>query len=468
MKKRILSSLLICLMVCVFCVNNACADQGSDVQANSIKALEKLVNSLQSQLVAQNKEMKSLQGELANLVNKKSTKDLAKQEKLEEQVKCLERDLEELRVDKATSYAKPGAPIVTDTMPAWLEGLNFSGDIRLRYQADFKRGGNRDRHRAARLRLRYGFTKQITDELMAEFKIGTGNYSGDRDSENATLGYDNASGGFDKVHLWLDRAYMKYNPEWMDGLTLYGGKYPENWKNHCVLYCPTPTGVDGIGQSMTFNVSDATSINFNTAQLIVSENSTKDADSELYVFDLGFKTKLGEDYNCLSWGMNAVAYLFDGWVEAGSSELGTGNGSLMKNPRVVVGSMDVGFNLGDTPVSFFALGAMNVNEKVTSGIQNQKKGWAAGVTLNALDKVGDWSLFYQYAYLEENVMAGSLIDTDLGAGHEGHWLSGSYRVLEQTDFNVTLIMPRGLGDIAGSDSGSFEDVFCKFQILTRF
>ena len=124
-------------------------------------------------------------------------------------------------------------------MPAWADGLKFGGDFRLRYEGIYGRKGlhpfalaadtygrprygptglrarsPNDRSRF-RYRLRFGFEKAITEELTMGFRLASG--TGAATSTNETMG-DSFMGD----PLWIDQAYLKYEPLAVRGLTTAG------------------------------------------------------------------------------------------------------------------------------------------------------------------------------------------------------------------------------------------------------
>lgn len=146
---------------------------------------------------------------------------------------------------KTERWGEPGA------LPEWLDRFTFEGDVRLRYDsfslgkdntpagiANYVSGtgltrgadlvgsnGNlsgvpsvntQDDFNRTRLRLRFGATAKISDNVSAGFRIATGSSSGPT-STNQTLGQ-----GFNKYSLVLDRGYITLKPtQW---LSLTGGR----------------------------------------------------------------------------------------------------------------------------------------------------------------------------------------------------------------------------------------------------
>ncbi|RXK87865.1 hypothetical protein EST62_05875 [Chlorobaculum sp. 24CR] len=87
---------------------------------------------------------------------------------------------------------------------------NWKGDIRYRYQSEIKQDNehSRDRHR---IRVRFGVTPWINEELSAGLRLATGNDS-DPISRNQTL-----ENGFSAKNIMLDEAYINYHPMFLNG-----------------------------------------------------------------------------------------------------------------------------------------------------------------------------------------------------------------------------------------------------------
>ena len=86
---------------------------------------------------------------------------------------------------------------------------NWKGDIRYRYQSEIQQDQNhsRDRHR---LRVRFGVSPWINEELSAGLRLATG--SSETTSRNQTL-----DDGFAPKDIRLDEAYINYHPMFFDG-----------------------------------------------------------------------------------------------------------------------------------------------------------------------------------------------------------------------------------------------------------
>lgn len=468
MKKSKMVRLCMALLVsCLFMANTTFADQGVDVGVDTAKMM-KMIQDLQQDLVdvqkdnaAMKKDNAKLEAELNTLrdVEPKVVKDT----ELANQVKGLQREIQTLKSQKAAPVVVPEVP--TGNVPAWLNGTHFGGDMRVRMQTDSNSGSDKDRIRG-RFRLRYGISKQVNEELKAGFVMATGDSSTQTDEANrrssaVTMG--GTANGFDKYSLWLDQAYLQYKPNALQtddlNITFFGGKFKENWKHKGILIHPEAVGFDGFGQSIKYDLGDGLKADFNMAQLFISESSGEDGDSEMYVFDAGIKG--AEDG--FTWGLRGTSYIFAGYNDGGSAALGGGG-----DYRTVVGTADLGFDLGEVPVAMFAQYGKNMNDEAAGATSpGADKYWAVGITFDKLRNPGDWNFGYKFAYLEENVIPSGLPDADLVGGREAHWLYANYRLFSSTDLNVTAIIPRTLSDSAASD-GETDSLLVKFNFTTKF
>lgn len=173
------------------------------------------------------------------------------------------------------NWASPGK------YPEWAQRIRFYGDLRARYEGQFFPTGNdprlinfnsinagnpydlsdnnfywaptyntsQDRDRA-RLRMRLGADIDIADSITAGFRIASGD-SNSPVSLNQTLG---ASGGnFSKYSLWLDRAYMRYQPS--SDFSFSVGRFDNPFFSPTDLVWHRDLGFDGFVAQLKHEVS---------------------------------------------------------------------------------------------------------------------------------------------------------------------------------------------------------------------
>src|SRR5262245_51788744 len=90
----------------------------------------------------------------------------------------------------------------------WLSRFSFSGDMRNRFEGiDQSKGPNATARNRERLRLRFGVTAKVTDEVLAGFRLVSGDPN-DPISNMQTLG-----DAFTKKPISLDQAYITVTPK---------------------------------------------------------------------------------------------------------------------------------------------------------------------------------------------------------------------------------------------------------------
>ena len=427
------------------------ADEGA-VTGND--ALVNLVRQLQGEIVGLQKELGALKGQFAEKPEATTA--------LEAQVSNLKKEINAIK-------SKPAlAPIVTQAgaeVPSWLEGTTFGGDILVRWESQYN-DDVLDRQRG-RVRMRYGIAKQLNDELYAKFRIVTGS-SSDNEAAATTMG-GGTSDPFPMFSIALDQAYLKYQPNYVENLTVCAGKIPINWNVKGWLW-DKDINPDGIGESYTYAINDDLTAYVNLAQLIMTESQlSANGDSEVYVFQSGIKG--GTD---ITWGAYGTAYWFDGFSEAGNAA----DTTLEGNPFVCALTGDLGFSINEIPIALYAQGAMNMNKRTKDG--SEILHYAAGVTVNELAEQGDWQCGYAVAYMEDDVMPAGLTNGDLGYISSANGITGSsrvkasaallhslnvqYRLFPSTDLSLTVLVPHGLN----GDNSETETCITKVQALTRF
>ena len=167
---------------------------------------------------------------------------------------------------KRENWAAPGS------LPAWVNKMNFYGDMRTRFEGDFYDKNNdatvfnfqainagapintqppavgqpitlpflntTQNRQQLRLRLRFGVNVDVADGLQASMRLATGNASNPV-SANQSFGDD-----FNKLNFLLDRAYMRYTPSKSFMATL--GRMPNPYVTGTDLIWSNELSFDGL------------------------------------------------------------------------------------------------------------------------------------------------------------------------------------------------------------------------------
>lgn len=185
--------------------------------------------------------------------------------------------LREEVVGDVMSQAKHERWGVPGAFPSWVNSFSFSGDFRLRYQADLFADNNslinnlylnmqevnnersisldpeifynieEDRHRL-RSRLRLAMNANVTQGVDVNMRLTTGNLNNPT-STNTTLGNSNKP-----QNLVLDRGYIKMTSELKDKI-FYGGRMKNPWLGTDLIW-DSDLNFDGLAYKYRPLVSD--------------------------------------------------------------------------------------------------------------------------------------------------------------------------------------------------------------------
>lgn len=173
------------------------------------------------------------------------------------------------------NWASPGK------YPEWAQRIRFNGDIRARYEGQMFPTGNdprlvnfnsvntgspyelsqnnpywlpmyntsEDRERA-RFRLRVGADIDISDSFLAGFRFASGD-SNSPVTLNQTMG--GTGGNFSKYALWIDRAYLRYQPS--SDFSFSVGRFDNPFWSPTDLVWYRDLGFDGFAAQLKHEVS---------------------------------------------------------------------------------------------------------------------------------------------------------------------------------------------------------------------
>ena len=326
---------------------------------------------------------------------------------------------------------------------AWLEGLKFNADFRLRYQgewweytdADGKEREN-DRHRG-RFRLRFGFTKNYEDEgLEVRFRLASGS-DDDPTSTNQTLVKN-----YSKKPIWIDLAYAQYSPPKLQGLTLAGGKVKNPFVNTDIIW-DSDVNMDGLYQSFELKNGEFRPFVVLGEMFLAENKMDAEHDSGMLAGQAGMRLKM----DSFSATVAAAYYDFDeferNYREAHGNPVGDdavlGAGDFNVFDVVV----ELGAAVGKVPVKVVLDYAVNTADHANGASEFEGKDTA----LAALLSVGkckdkhDWEISYKYAYIEANAVPGDFCDSDFGyANRRGHKLSLGYQAFKSASLYLTGLL----------------------------
>jgi TolA-binding protein len=168
-----------------------------------------------------------------------STKDIAPPDTLRDDTstgQAAVKNPQTEQMDTRVRAIEAQAQKTTETLARQLGSISFSGDVRLRYEAQFGQlnalanaenpailGNELSARHRARLRARLALRGQIGTQFDWGLRIATGVLS-DATSTNQTL-----TDFFSHKQFALNQAYLTYKPRAIPGLRLQGGKFEIPW-----------------------------------------------------------------------------------------------------------------------------------------------------------------------------------------------------------------------------------------------
>jgi hypothetical protein len=289
------------------------------------------------------------------------------------------------------------AEVVDENMSVfgWLKDLKFKGDLRLRYEGIYNRTDKSDRHRG-RFRLRLNFAKKLSDELDIILRLASGSGSGIT-SSNQT--FDNY---YSKKDVRIDRVYARYRPNWLKGLELAGGKFP-NPLVHTDIIWDSDVNPEGVYEKYVFNITDSFKPFFTLSQFFINEVDDG-SDTSLLAYQAGYNWDIAKG----QWTLAATLYDFKN-LEPIFDDL-TGN------------TGEGGFNILNL-TSFWRTKLFEKSftlygdyAKNTDSDDNDYA-YAFGFVLGRIKNRGDWSFGYKYARIEPDAVYGRFADSNFGGSN---------------------------------------------------
>ena len=351
---------------------------------------------------------------------------------LKEQLKVLSAKIEQLEQKTNKTQAEVEAVAKADneadaeakTEKSWADRIQFSGDIRDRFEYIDQRG--RDVRTRNRVRFRLSANAEVTEDLSVGFRLASGGE--DPTSTNQTL-----DGAFSTKDIRLDLAYFKYN--FNDSVGVTGGKM----KNPFYIPAKTPALWDGDLNPEGFALNyDQNGWQGTLVGFAVEERSSAD-DTLLFggqlvkSFDLGGGSLVAGmgyyDYQELQ----GASPLFDG---NGRGNTLDSNGRLAYDFNIVEGLVEYKTKLASTPFNLFA----SYYQNTEAG--DLDTGYVLGFGLGKVKDAGSWSFGYSYLDMEADSVYALFNDSDFAGGEtdsKGHILKAGYGLGKNMSLGMTYI-----------------------------
>ena len=374
----------------------------------------------------------------------------AQMEQQYEQMRQMQNKLIELEAAQKQQGAavqkleESGGFTIPETM-AWVEKIQPYGDFRFRYEyrnSDWKSSSD-DRFR---IRARVGAKIQINDEFMFDMRFATAEFF---DDDEPGIGGDFVSGNksigdyWASKNGWIDRAYLKWTPNWAEEWAFLFGKMGNPFykvgKNQLIWDGDlNPEGVAFQYEKEALFVNGMAGY--------VEENGSS-ADKRMLGIQAGLTHALNNS-NTLTWGASYYDYsnvkgeepIVDG-LFAGNTA--TDSGTYAYDYNLIEAFAQYDTKLGEMPWSIY--GDYVINH--ASGV-NEDTGWLIGTTLNKAKDPGSWQFAYTYRDLEADAVFGAFSDSDFGrdggTNVRGHTFSYAYALAKNTTIGATYFLDENL------------------------
>jgi hypothetical protein len=341
---------------------------------------------------------------------------------------------EHLRLAAKAKAAENGSH---DVAAKLLEGFEWNGDLRLRYETFWYDSDSNGETRENRYRLRYrarlGFKKKVNDWATVAMRFGSG--QNDARSANRTLGFEE---DFDPDPIFIDLVYADMKLPEAAGIKsrIHAGKIPNPfvWKHgKDFLMIEKDVHPEGLALLAYRPLSERTQLFFHGSYSVVDENSTS-PDPKLIGAQIGGTTELSEklkaglrfsgyqwrslntDFVTRATAKGNLSNAFDGKARIGDVTAFAKCASSPTWPLQLYGTYVKNFN-ADSDV----IGGISVDEEDTA--------WGLGLELGSSKK---WfKLGVSYWYLGANSVVAQFTDSDLfdGLTNRRGWFLYASRML---------------------------------------
>lgn len=350
---------------------------------------------------------------------------------------------QDVTIDRKISKAVDEKKI--DALPdslKWAENVKLSGDFRYRHENVDDEGASvaRARHR---IRARIGIDAKVDDELDLHFRIASG--SSEPYTANQTL-----DEGFSSKDIWLDRAYVDWHPESVEGLSVFGGKMknPFYKVGGNQLVWDGDLNPEGIAAHYRFPLDSV-----NTVHIVGggfwAEESASGIDQALYGGQAYLKHDLADKEHLLG-GISYYDYadtkghatLFDSTASFGNTVDSAGR--YDSDFDIVEFFGEYGFQAGVLPAALYGSVVQNASPS-----SSEELGWLIGGRLNKAKDPRSWEFNYNYRHVEADAVIGVFTDSDFNGGGtdgEGHKFNFKYQLTKNLQAALTYFINETISD----------------------
>ena len=332
-----------------------------------------------------------------------------------------------------------------ESTPApWYERLRFSGDFRSRYEGFYKT--SQPTRNRTRLRLRLRLDSQINDDTRFQLQVASGD-PGTPASTNQTF-----KGFFQPKPFNLDRAYIAYNPQAAEAITLGIGKFPTPVMRTQMTF-DDDLNFEGGWEQVNWQPHERIDVDLGAIQTAVNEVS-RGADAYM----LGGYGAASFTFGSNSLQLSAANYM---WRNADQIVTAQASGQLtsiltnrvIRNAGGIATNYASEFNVVDviaeatlaTPHSGYPLRLLVDYAFNTRATTSQNNGLWIEAGYGDPGPVGSWGATYTSAWIEQDVTPSAFVFSDMpGTNIRLNMIETSYVVKPGVSLDVTLHLTKRL------------------------
>lgn len=354
--------------------------------------------------------------------------------------------LKELLLEKGTITKEEAATLQETVWAKWIDRVTFYGDVRVRhesiwYSADPGTGDDGENRHRQRFRLRLGTQLKIKDVLVV-VQLASGN--GDATGNNQS--FDNLSS---QKTIWIQQAYLSWNPTGARWFTLAAGKMENPFfrAESSDIVWDADVAPEGFAETLRFKPSDTVVVFLTAAQAVLDEDAADNHDQWLIGQQLGatvepnatIKTTLAVAFYE---ALNATTGTFgQTLIQDGNSRVGACPGgttpivaacTLVNRYHILNFTAMLSAKAGSLPVAVMGDYVRNLADTTTGGNgvgpATGNVAYQVGAILGKASDPNTFELAYFYKVLETDSTLADLSDSDFGDGglnRRGHitWIA---------------------------------------------
>ena len=327
---------------------------------------------------------------------------------------------------------------------SWTERLTISGDFRARYEGFYKSG--RSTRNRGRFRLRLRLDTQINEDTNFHLQVASGD-PGTPASTNQTL-----KGFFQPKPFNLDRAYISYNPQAAEAITLGVGKFPSPVMRTQMTF-DDDLNFEGGWEQVSWQPQEHIDIDLVAIQTAVNEVS-RGADAYM----LGGYGAASFKFGSNSLQLSAANYM---WKNTDQIAIAQASGQLtsiltnrvIRNSDGFATNFASEFNVVDviaeatlaTPNRGYPLRLLVDYAINTRATTSQNSGFWIEAGYGDPGAVGSWGTTYTTGWIEQDVTPSAFVFSDMpGTNIRLNMIETSYVVKSGLSLDVTLHLTKRL------------------------